>query len=246
MTPTEKRAHHIKWLKFAILLSQVDFDKLTAGQRLDLKNDYLAFLDSGRKNPSELLIEVHDEKVGAPKAITKVKSQKDKKTYPEEVIAKNILHWELDGLTDRPDLELFSSRTIEARLVLHRSPDSFEFVMDSKNSPDQIYILLGYHLQGSGISASMLRRCPKCQSIFLANRKPRIDRELYCPAGCSGKAASNRYQVRRKELPRVKRLSLQGKGLDEIAGLTGLNTKLDREWLEKNLPAKGRRKTREK
>src|SRR3970040_2899954 len=46
MTPPEKQAHHIKWLKFAVLLCRTDLETLKPGQRLDLENDLHGFLES--------------------------------------------------------------------------------------------------------------------------------------------------------------------------------------------------------
>ncbi len=65
-------------------------------------------------------------------------------------------------------------------------------------------IALGAHLVGSRTTPDHLRRCPNsdCGSLFLSSRKPRADRKLYCPRGCSVRAAQRRYREK-------KRLSVQ-------------------------------------
>jgi hypothetical protein len=57
-------------------------------------------------------------------------------------------------------------------------------------------IAFGAHLVGSRISVEHLRRCAEsdCGVIFLANRKPRSDREHHCSIDCARKAARRRYR----------------------------------------------------
>lgn len=249
MRNTPRHADNIKWLKFAILLSQTNFDELTEGQRLDLKNTYREFLRSAPYyRPGGQPLPLLDMLRGrnAPAGIDALIGEDD----VDEKRAKTILAAQLQNLAvmAQPSGKLkvglgqFTPKAV-VTLGIGRDPmDQFYFMVLPTKADDRILALLGYHLSRSGVTASMLRKCPQCTKVFLASRKPRIDRDMHCSTKCSGIAASRRHQARQKIQPQVKNLLAEGKTVDEIAQLKGLKTPLDLAWLQKQVPASKRRR----
>ena len=234
MTPTEKQAHHIKWLKFAILLSHVDFDALTEGQRLDLRNDFQAFLHSMPGDPRHQWPLRLLKGKNAPPIVAELLGEDD----VDERRGQAILKAELANLAG-PNIFQFHN-SVSVSLGIARIGESFAFITMPQKADDRIFALLGYHLAGAGISTSMLRRCPECQKIFLANQKPRSDRKLHCSIVCSGNAASKAYRIRQRKLPQAIRLIQQGANIDKVAKTLDL----DPDWLKKQIAGKSKKPSR--
>jgi hypothetical protein len=217
----------MKWLKFAISLSQVNFEELTEGQRLDLKKKFQRFLRS-MDPPGEAHQVVRQLKTRgkhAPEFITDLLGGED----VDEREAQVILRAELENLTSRINVAQFR-KDAKVSLAIARFGETFDFLTLPHSGVDRIFVLFGEHLRGSGISGSMLTRCPECQKIFIASRKPRLDRKFHCSPACSSNAASKAYRER-KILERAKRLIATGLSVKKAAEIV----KKDLAWLESKL-----------
>jgi hypothetical protein len=238
---TKEQADHIKWLKFAILLSQARFEDLTEGQRLDLKNKYREFLDSMPKPKVLGMLRGSEIVTSTPETTIKKMMAFLGEDDVDEKRAQEILKPELRNLAEasikRHDASFFTPNT-SACFGIGKEKDSFYFVVIPQKADKRILALLGYHLAGSSIPASFLRRCPQCGAIFLADRKPRLDRDLHCSSHCSSKASSLRYQERNRVLSRAIKLFRDGKPIDHILRFLKLNRESDRYWLERHLGLK--------
>lgn len=235
MNPTPRQAEHIKWVQFAILLSQVDFTELTEGQRLDLKNDFHRFLRS-MDPPKESLPEGFSAMLPSLRGLRLKKRHDALEFVGEEDVdesrAKSILNTELENLTGpaKATATMVESNVSVTHAIV-RTGDSFYYWTFPRSGHDRIVALLGHHLGGSGILPSMLGRCPKCQKIFIASRKPRPDRKFHCSRLCSGNAASRAYRDRKKKLEKAKRLIAAGRSIKKAAEIV----KADLAWLKSEL-----------
>jgi hypothetical protein len=244
MTPTEKREFHVKWLKFAIRLSQTNFEELKEGQRLDLKNEYREFLSTaedrqlrradGRGLPHvwNVISRVRGDE-GIPEMVRDLAGEKDL----DEVEAKKILAGELVNLAGggHPNVGMGQFQKMEGYFGIGRDSDSFYLITSHKKASARLLNTFGNHLVGSAITPSMLRRCPTCKQIFLTSRKPRTDRELHCSLKCSSRAASTTYNRRVGRLKYAKNLIAEGKTGKLQNFIDGLNRKGDRDWLMTHL-----------
>jgi hypothetical protein len=61
----------------------------------------------------------------------------------------------------------------------------------------QARIALGLHVEQSGLTIERIRRCPRCENVFVMERKPLENRENhYCGAPCARAAAMKAYNER--------------------------------------------------
>lgn len=227
MKRTQQEADHIKWLKFAISLSQVEFESLTAGQRLDLKNDFRAFVNSMPDHRNSFPFNVLK---GLPPESPFSKMIPEQAELDERH-AKEILAAEIVNLAGPNVIQMHKSKR-PIHISVARIGDSFDTMISAEEPELRIVLLLAYHLKGSRIPASMLRRCPRCTKVFITSRKPRADRSLYCDRKCSGNTASDTLRRRKNLLTSAKRLLLDGRSIDALGKkiMPG-----DREWFIRRL-----------
>lgn len=210
MKLTKRQAEHVKWLKFAISLSQVDLDALTEGQRIDLRDEFQGFLKSMPDHREDFSFN-NLKGENAPPSLAAVMADPDP---VDEKRAQEILRGELENLGAQ--VNLLIPEKIEAYFVHGRLGNHFESGLSPVKGTDRVKVLLSHHCSHAGITTEMLRRCATCQKTFLATRKPRPDKKLHCSPRCASGAALKKYRDKKKDLERAKRMHKNGDSIRTI------------------------------
>ena len=199
------RKVHLKKVEWAIAFSQTSLRGLKANQLLQVKKCLHKFLYGDQQ-----FLPGADERQGIRNSTAGIKYILQTQM---ESFANKLSVRQLHKVHDR----LFASlrelvyHAPNGTLIMSSREAAFFFRWSSMQSPfvwdirvfDVVpasIIALGAHLVGSRITPDHLRRCPgsDCGIIFLASRKPRADRKLYCPSGCSVRAAQRRYREKNR------------------------------------------------
>jgi hypothetical protein len=76
----------------------------------------------------------------------------------------------------------------------------FRFVNVPGDPATQTLVALGLHVEQSNLTAERIRRCPRCSTIFVRERKPKEgEPNQYCRRACAQAAANAAYRAAAKQ-----------------------------------------------
>jgi hypothetical protein len=198
----ETQARHIRAVKWAILVAQLDVEHLRAGDWLNLQEDLYEFIHGDRRllpGPTvRRFIQSNDEKTKYwNKMIKESFCKKITRTLVKKIQAR--FHEVLSHLTYGGSMSWCEGGKDAGFIFYANSESPFEWDVRIADPLSSAPIALGAHLVGSGVTVRQLRICPGCQTMFLLTRRPRKDRHFHCSTRCARNAATKHYRERLKE-----------------------------------------------
>jgi len=194
------QGQHIKSIEWAIWLSQVNFSEFTEGDWLTSKEGLYDFI-FWQEIP-ESFIKGKDWK--GPELLSDLPLKKGeflKTVTPEQLgeIRDDIRTFLTKKAHSDSGFYPVFGRNTNFAFGTHEPSQSFVWIVLPHDRRVAAQFALGMHLVGSGITAEQIRRCPRCQNLFLSKRRSRKDRTSYCSSRCAVNAATQNYRNRKAE-----------------------------------------------
>ena len=168
----------VELLTKMVSMSQVDINKLRAGDLLNLKED-LCDLVVGHTVTAE-----HKEKIFKQltiEDITKIQSL-FRKWFEALIEGKQSPSWTVN---------VPMKFIIEASS--HSPSERFEYSVISSDPVGAAAVSLVLLICRSDVAPNRFRRCPECGLLFFLSRKP-DERTFYCSTACAGRTATRNYR----------------------------------------------------
>lgn len=192
MKRAEVQKEHIKQLKCAVRLSQVDLARLREGDWQNLREELYEFM-----NP--IVAQRLQEVFLPPDTKEQLSLSTDTVAAIQKQIAADLQQYAYNGnnscaVTLRP-------KQLDIDFVAFGPDIVFYQIVQTTDPVASARLALGLHLVGAVISPAYIRSCPECSRLFVMERKPRLDvANYFCSIRCSRNAATKRYRERHREL----------------------------------------------
>lgn len=204
-------------LEWLLLFSQRDLSDLSSGDWSNLQYEMLAF---GRYGAPVKKRGVWTRQ-GLLSPLSLVFTPTALPTMKRVRVFQGLVHKAVEGILSKCSL-VFEPKALQLVLYPSRDPKpTWDMVSASEVSEAALEYAL-VHLLAQG--ADRLRRCPRCQKLFLADR---VSQE-FCSRKCQTQVASYQYRVRkglitgrRRGRPRKAEERIQGKGTKRREGSHG-------------------------
>lgn len=189
MSVEKRKKSDVEQVAWAIRFAEMDLTHLREGDRVNLQEDLLEFLNPGA---ADLKAETEGAYIPPPTMAQAKKVQ----SVLKDALRKLVL-----DLKSEREIAVFPGWTRLKGSFCFVSHASEPFTGSYQLDGDEALTLmnLAQNLIESGIRGDQIRRCPECERTFLVRRKPRRDVTLHCSLRCSRNAATRRYRQKNGE-----------------------------------------------